>query len=349
MLPRHTVRRALEAPSAATSFQTVPELPRVRYRSKGMCMKKLGRVGLVLGVLTLTGTVGCSDKPDPAKEARAKATNHLNKKEFKLAIEQYELAIQADPTSEKTWKEKAFAHQQVGEHEKAAQALIKYVEVTKDPNVKPDELYRVIADEFRQAGQSEEAEKALVKVIETKKTDAEKAELWRVIADQYLKAGNLDAAEAKFNEALKLNAKDEASLGWLAAIYSKRGGVESKDGPAVPEHLDKALAYLDQVIALNPEYPFTYINKRIAVAKYAMHEQNMAKISQQEAKEAKKKAIADAAMARAIEHDKRAQEFQKLYEELTAKFTETQKKFKEKQAAAAAEAAKQAEAAAAPK
>lgn len=320
-------------------------LGRAAARSKGMYMKKLGRVGLVLGVLTLTGTVGCSEKPDPAKEARAKATNHLNKKEFKLAVEQYELAAQADPTSEKTWKEKAFAHQQIGEHQKAAEALVKYLELTKDPNVKPDEMYRVIADEFRQAGQTEEAEKALVKVMETKKTDAEKAEIWRVIADQYLKSGNLDAAEAKFNEALKLNPKDESSLGWMAAIYAKRGGVESKDGPAVPEHLDKALAYLDQVIALNPDYPFTYINKRIAVAKYAMHEQNLAKMSAAEAKAAKKKAIADASMAQAAEHEKRALEFQKQYEELTAKFTETQKKFKEKQAAAAAEAAKQADAA----
>jgi tetratricopeptide (TPR) repeat protein len=308
-----------------------------------MCMKKLGRVGLVLGVLTLTGTMGCGDKPDPAKEARAKATNHLNKKEFKLALEQYELAVQADPNSEKTWKEKAFTHQQVGEHAKAAEALLKYVAITKDPNVKPDELYRVIADEFRQAGQPEEAEKALVKVMESKKTEAEKAELWRVIADQYLKAGNLDEAEVKFNEALKLNPKDEASLGWLAAIYSKRGGTENKDAVAVPEHLDKALAYLDQVIALNPEYPFTYINKRIVMAKYVMHEQQMLRIAQLEAKEARKKAAADAAKARVAEHEQRAMEFQKQYEELTAKFTEAQKKFKEKQAAEAA--AKQAEAA----
>ncbi|HYH98796.1 hypothetical protein [Hyalangium sp.] len=307
-------------------------------------MKRLGRVGLVLGVLTLTGTLGCEGKADPAKEARAKATNHLNKKEFKLAIEQYELAIQADPNQEKTWKEKAFAHQQIGEHDKAAVALLKYVEVTKDPAVKRDELYRVVADEFRQAGQPEEAEKALLKVMETKNTPEEKAELYRVIADTYLKAGNLDAAEVKFNEALKLNAKDEASLGWLAAIYSKRGGTENKDAVAVPEHLDKALAYLDQVIALNPEYPFTYINKRIVMAKYVMHEQKMMQIAQLEAKETKKKAKVDEALARAAEHQKRAEDFSKQYEELTQKFSEAQKKFKEKQAAqqAAAAAAEQA-------
>jgi tetratricopeptide (TPR) repeat protein len=314
-----------------------------------MCMKKLGKVGLVLGVLTLTGTMACSEKPDPAKEARAKATNHLNKKEFKLAVEQYELAAKADPTSEKTWKEKAFAHQQIGEHDKAAEALVKYVEITKDPNVKKDEIYRVIADEFRQAGMPDEAEKALMKVMETKQTTEEKAELYRIIADTFLKSGNLDQAEARFNEALKLNPKDEASLGWLAAIYSKRGGTESKDAPAVPEHLDKALAYLDQVIALNPDYPFTYINKRIVMAKYMMHEQQQMKIAELEVKEARGKKKKDEAMAKLAEHQKKAEEYQAQFQELTAKFTEAQKKAKEKKAAADAAAAAQQQAAPAPK
>jgi tetratricopeptide (TPR) repeat protein len=298
-----------------------------------MCMKKLGKVGLVLGVLTLTGAVACSEKEDPAKEHRAKATNHLNKKEFKLAAEEYELAAKADPTSEKTWKEKAFAHQQIGEHDKAAEALLKYVEITKDPTVKKDDLYRVIADEFRQAGMPDEAEKALMKVMETKQTTEEKGELYRIIADTYLKSGNLDQAEARFNEALKLNPKDEASLGWLAAIYSQRGGTQNKDAPAVPEHLDKALAYLDQVIALNPDYPFTYINKRIVMAKYQMHEMKQAELAQQEAKETKNKKKQAEALARAAEHQKKAEEYQAQFQELTAKFTDAQKKAKEKQAA----------------
>lgn len=303
-------------------------------------MKKLGKVGLVLGVLTLTGTVACSEKEDPAKEARAKATNHLNKKEFKLAAEQYELAAKADPTSEKTWKEKAFTHQQIGEHDKAAEALVKYLEVTKDPNVNKDELYRVIADEFRQAQMPDEAEKALLKVMETKQTTAEKAELYRVIADTYLKSGNLDQAESRFNEALKLNPKDEASLGWLAAIYAKRGGTESKDAPAVPEHLEKAISYMDQVIALNPDYPFTYINKRIVMAKYMMHEQQQMQIAQLEAKEARNKKKKAEAEARAAEHQKKAEEYQAKFQELTDTFTAAQKKAKEKKAAE--EAAKQA-------
>jgi tetratricopeptide (TPR) repeat protein len=303
-----------------------------------MCMKKLGRVGLVLGVLTLTGTMACADKPDPAKEHRAKATNHLNKKEFKLAVAEYELAAKADPTSEKTWKEKAFAHQQIGEHDKAAEALLKYVEITKDPSVKKDELYRVIADEFRQAGMPDEAEKALLKVMETKQTTEEKAELYRIIADTFLKSGNLDQAEARFNEALKLNPNDEASLGWLAAIYAKRGGTESKDAPAVPEHLEKAISYMDQVIALNPDYPFTYINKRIVMAKYMMHEQKQAELAQLEANGLKNKKKKAEALARAAEHQKKAEEYQAQYQELTAKFTEAQKKAKEKKAAAEAAA-----------
>ncbi len=303
-------------------------------------MKKLGKVGLVLGVLTLTGTMACSDKSDPAKEHRAKATNHLNKKEFKLAVQEYELAAQADPTSEKTWKEKAFAHQQIGEHDKAAEALLKYVEITKDPAVNKDDLYRVIADEFRQAGMPDEAEKALLKVMETKQTTAEKAELWRIIADTYLKSGNLDQAEARFNEALKLNPKDEASLGWLAAIYAKRGGTESKDAPAVPEHLEKAISYMDQVIALNPDYPFTYINKRIVMAKYQMHEMKQAELATAEANAAKGKKKNEA-LARAAEHQKKAEEYGAKFQELTNQFNEAQKKAKEKKAAAEAAAAQQ--------
>jgi Tfp pilus assembly protein PilF len=309
-----------------------------------MCMKKLGRVGLVLGVLTLTGTLGCDGKPDPAKEHRIKATNHFNKKEFKLAAAEYELSLQADPNQEKSWKEKAYAHQQIGEHEKAGEALLKYVEFQKDPAAKT-ELYQVAAGEFRQAGKVEEAEKALLKVMETKQSPDEKAELWRVIADQYRQAGNLDQAEAKFNEALKLNPKDEASLGWLAAIYSKRGGTESPTAPTVPEHLDKAISYLDQVIALNPDYPFTYINKRIVMAKYVMHEQQQQQALEAEARTNKNKKAAAEAMAQAAEHLKKAQEYQQQFEALTATFKEKQEKFKAKQAAEkAAQAAKEAQA-----
>ncbi|WP_224240648.1 tetratricopeptide repeat protein [Hyalangium gracile] len=312
-------------------------------------MKKLGRMGLVLGVLTLTGTVACEGKPDPAKEHRIKATNHLAKKEFKLAAAEYELALQANPQDAKSWKEKAFVHQQIGEHDKAGEAMLKYVEFEKDPAQKT-ELYRVAADEFRQAGKVEDAEKALLQVMATKQKDEEKAELYRVIADQYRQSGNLDAAEQRFNEALKLNPKDEASLGWLAAIYSKRGGTENAQATAVPEHLDKAISYLDQVIALNPEYPFTYINKRIVMAKYVQHEQQQQISAEAEARTSKNKAKSAEAMARAAEHLKRAQEFQKQFEELTAKFKELQPKYKEKQAAAAAAAAaaKAAETASAP-
>jgi tetratricopeptide (TPR) repeat protein len=303
-------------------------------------MKKLGRMGLVLGVLTLTGTLGCADKPDPAKEHRIKATNHFNKKEFKQAVEEYDLSLQAEPNQEKSWKEKAFAHQQLAEHDKAAEALLKYVEYRKNPAEKTD-LFRVIADEFRQSGKPEEAEKALLKVMESKTDPVEKGELYRVIADQYRQAGNLEVAEQKFNEALKLNPKDESSLGWLGAIYSKRGGTENAATTAIPEHLDKALGYFDQVIALNPEYPFTYINKRIVMAKYMQYEQQQMEAANLEAKGIKNKAKAAEALASAAPHQQRALDFQKQFEELTQKFSDAQKKAKEKKAAADAAAAAQ--------
>jgi tetratricopeptide (TPR) repeat protein len=283
--------------------------------------------------------VGCNDKPDPAKEHRIKATNHFKKSEFKDAAAEYELSLQADPNQEKSWKELAYASQQIGDHEKAAEALLKYVEFVKDPKEKTD-LYRVAADEFRQANKVEDAEQALLKVMATKEKTEEKAELWRVIADQYRQAGNLDAAEAKFNEALKLNPKDEASLGWLAAIYSKRGGTERATAVAVPEQLDKAIAYLDQVIALNPDYPFSYINKRIVMAKYVQYEQQQQQAAETEAQAQKKnKAKAAEALAQAADHQKKADEYRKQYDELTQKFTEAQKKAKEKKDAEAAAAA----------
>jgi tetratricopeptide (TPR) repeat protein len=301
-------------------------------------MKKLGKVGLVLGVLTLTGTVACSGKEDPAKEHRAKATNHYNKKEFKLAIQEYDLALAADPTQAKSWREKAQAHELVGEYDKAAESLLKYVELEKNPPEKLEDLYGKLAEWFGKAGQPAEAEKALLKIMETRPTPEAKAELYRTIADMYRVAGNLDAAEARFNEALKLNPKDEASLGWLAAIYSLRGGTQSATAPAVPEHLEKAISYLDQVIALNPDYPFTYINKRIVMAKYMQYEQQQQQAAEAEARTIKNKAKSAEKMAEAAEHLKKAQDYQKQFEELTQKFSEAQKKAKEKKAAAAAAA-----------
>jgi tetratricopeptide (TPR) repeat protein len=325
----------------------VPEVNDSRHRSKGISMKKLGRVGLVLGMLTLTGTLACADKPDPAKEHRIKATNYMNKKQFKEAAAEYELSLQADPNQEKSWHDKAFAHQQLAENEKAAQALLKYVEFLKDGKEKTD-MYQVAAEEFRKAGKVEEAEQALLKVMATKQDPDEKAALYRIIADQYRQSGNLDAAEAKFNEALKLNPKDEASLGWLAAIYSKRGGTENPQATPVPEHLQKAIAYLDQVIELNPDYPFTYINKRIVMAKYLQYETQAQATAEAEAHTIKNKAKAAEAMAQAAEHQKKAEDYKKQYDELTVTFSEKQKAFKEKQAAAAAAAAAAAPAAPAP-
>jgi tetratricopeptide (TPR) repeat protein len=302
-------------------------------------MKKWGRLGLMLGVMSLTGTVGC-EKEDPAKEFRAKGSDHLSKKEFRQALEQYEQALKVNPDQEKVWKEKAFAHIQLSQHEEGAKALQKYMEYRKDPAERL-ELTQSIADQLQKAGKLDEAKAELLKLMETKKDAVEKSELQRTIAEMYRKSGDLDNAENAFNEAVKINPKDEASLGWLGAIYAKRGGVEGKDTPAVPEHLDKALQYYDQVIALNPAYPFTYINKRIVMAKYAMHEQKQAQVADAESKVTKNKAKAAELAAKAQEHQKRAQEFQKQFDELTQKFTEAQKAAKAKaaEAAAAAQAA----------
>jgi tetratricopeptide (TPR) repeat protein len=294
-------------------------------------MKKLGRVGLVISVLTLTGTTACEEKPDPAKLHRIQGSDFLNKKDWKNAAAEYTLSLQADPNQVEVWKKKAYAHQQMGESEETAKALTKYAELTKDP-VEKAELQLNIAQEFVRAKKVEEANAAFARILETKTDPKDKAAFHRSIADTYLKAGLLDEGERQFNEALKLDPKDEASLGWLAEIYATRGGARSKDAPVIPEQLDKSLAYYDQVIALNPSYPFSYVNKRIVMAKYLDYEVKQKDIAELEAKAAgKDKAKAKAATERAAEHQKKAEDYKRQFDELTVKYNEAYKPWKEQQ------------------
>jgi tetratricopeptide (TPR) repeat protein len=294
-------------------------------------MKRLGRVGLVISVLTLTGTTACEDKPDPAKLHRIQGSDFLNKKDWKNAAAEYTLSLQADPNQGEVWKKKAYAHMQMGESEETAKALVKYSEFVKDAQEKAD-LQLNIAQEYLKARKVEEANAAFAKILATKTEPKDQTAFYRSVADAYLKAGLLDEGERQFNEALKIDPKDEASLGWLAEIYATRGGARSKDAPVVPEHLDKSLEYYDQVIAINPAYPFSYVNKRIVMAKYLEYEVKQKEIAELEAKaNAKNKAKAKEAQARAADHLKRAEDYKRQFDELTVKYTETLKPWKEQQ------------------
>lgn len=263
-------------------------------------MTKLGRVGLVLGMLTLAGTTACEKEPDLAKIHRAKGTKHYNKKEFKEAAEEYGKSLAVDPKQEEVWKVKAVAHVNAGETDKAAESTLK--------------------------------------LLDFKTTPADKAEVYRNVASVYMKNGPLEKAEEYFNEALKIEPKDEFSLGWIAEIYSQKGGARAAAAPPIPEHLDKAVSYYDQVIAINPNSSTTYLNKRIVMAKYMEYEKQQMEAAEKEAAaNPKDKAKVAEAKARAEEHLKRIDEYKVKFDELTQKFSEAMKAQKAAQAAQATE------------
>lgn len=257
-------------------------------------MKRLGRMGLLLGVLTLAGAPACKKEPDLATVHRVKGSEHLARKEWAKAVEEYELSLKADPKQEKVWEKKAFAHMQAGETDKAVAALAETLAFKTDA--------------------------------------AQKAEVNRSIASIYMNGNDTEKAEQYFLEALKLEPKDEASLGWMAEIYAKRGGARSMVDPVVPEHLNKALEYYDQVLALNPNSANTYLNKRIVTFKFLTQEQELLRVAQLEEQENRRKpAVAAAAKARAEQHTARIAQLQQQITELNARFGEAQKAAKAQQ------------------
>ncbi|GEL68587.1 MULTISPECIES: tetratricopeptide repeat protein [Myxococcus] len=252
-------------------------------------MKRLGKVGLLVGALTLGGAVvGCKAEDDTAKKHRIVGSDHLSKKEFKEAAAAYALSLQADPKQEKVWEKKAFAHMQMGQMNEAAEAVLKMGEL--------------------------------------KTTPAEKAEIYRTLASMYMTGGTTEDAEKYFNEALKLEPKDEASLGWIAEIYAQRGGARSMGAPIIKESLEKSLSYYDQVIAINPNSANTYLNKRVVMGRLMEFERQQKEMALSEAAEnAKNKEVVAEATARADEHQKRMDEYQVQFAEMTKKFGEAQK------------------------
>jgi tetratricopeptide (TPR) repeat protein len=231
----------------------------------------------------------------------------MNKKEFRQAVAEYELALQIDAKQEKVWKNKTAAHLQLGETDKALEALQKRLELIDQ----------------RPPPQAETPEKTAELAAELL---AEKTEIFGTMANLYLTSGRGEQAEQSFNEVLTLNPKDETALGWLAEIYATRGGARSAAAPLVDEHLQKALGYYDQVLALNPKSANTYINKRVVMIKYLEHERVQQQVAELEMREnAKKPAKLAEAKARAEASAARMEEFKVKVTELNQKFSEAQK------------------------
>lgn len=246
------------------------------------------KLALLSGLFTLSILLtGCSKPEDPAVLHRALGNEHARKADWAAATREYGLSLQANPRDRKVWELKANAHLRLGQVREAAESLAKPAEYTSDP--------------------------------------AEKAESYRVIAGMYVEQREFEEAEKAFAEAVKFDPRDELSLSWLGEIASARGGARSMSDPPDPVWLMKAIAYYEKVISLNPENLFAYVNKRIAITKYiVLEEQERAlaqRLTQLERKDPSKFA---AAQTRLTESTARIEGFQKEIEKLSSKIKEIQ-------------------------
>jgi tetratricopeptide (TPR) repeat protein len=173
----------------------------------------------------------CSEKA-PSDPHLDKANELFSDNKFGAAAEEFAASLQANPKQDiAIWKKGAFCYMKAGNFDKAAEMLLKTVDM-----------------ETATAG---------------------KVEAYRNIAGIYLQGANQpDKAEPYFAAALKLDPKDEGTLTWLAELASQKGGARLQTAVAVPDQLDKAIGYYEQIIQLNPTNVTAWANKRIALTKY---------------------------------------------------------------------------------
>jgi tetratricopeptide (TPR) repeat protein len=189
-------------------------------------MKTLGTL------LAATLVLGACSEKAPSDPHLVKANELFGDNNFGAAAEEFAASLQANPNQDVSiWKKGAFCYMKAGNFDKAAQTLLKTVD------------------------------------LET--TTAGKVDAYRNIAGIYLQGANQpDKAEPYFAAALKLDPKDEGTLTWLAELASQKGGARLQTAVAVPDQLDKAIGFYDQIIQLNPANVTAWANKRIAVTKY---------------------------------------------------------------------------------
>jgi tetratricopeptide (TPR) repeat protein len=255
----------------------------------------MGRGLRWIAVLTAMGVLSgaACKRADPASIHRDKGDELFDNGQWIAAAEEYRLSLEADPNQDKLWEKKAVAH-------------IK-------------------------AGKLDDAALTLVKTVDRAPTPTEKSEVYRKVASIYLNADKLDMAEKYFSEAVKVDPKDEASLAWLGEISSRRGGARGTQAVAVPEHLQKAITYYDQAIAMNPASPNAYVNKRIALTKMAEYERQQALAAQRDGEVAgKDKAKSAEAKARVEQHQARMQQLKQQIDDLSGKITALSKPAKPK-------------------
>ncbi|HTS81041.1 MAG TPA: hypothetical protein VMH40_10620 [Myxococcaceae bacterium] len=229
--------------------------------------------------------LGCSKPEDPAALHRALGNEHARKAEWAVAAKEYGLSAQANPRDRKVWELKANAHIRLGEVREAAESLVKPAEYTSDPNAK--------------------------------------AESYRLAASLYVENREFLEAEKAFAEALRFAPRDELSLSWLGEFASARGGARSMTDPPDAVWLEKAIGYYDRAISVNPNNLFAYVNKRIAINKYIVFEEQERALANRlihlEHKDASRVAAAE---ARLNDATTRIEDFKKEIDKLNKKIIE---------------------------
>jgi tetratricopeptide (TPR) repeat protein len=177
--------------------------------------------------------MACAEKPDPVVVHRDAGDDRYRKGDYAAAAAEYQQSLAVAPKQESVLEKLAACRIRLGDRDGAAAALLQTADLKKNP--------------------------------------AQRAEVYRNVAGFYLQSPDRDRAETYLLEVLKLAPDDDATLSWLAEIEATRGGARANDAPAVPEHLDAALAYYDRIIALRPDSLVPWAHERIVLTKYLQH------------------------------------------------------------------------------
>jgi len=259
-------------------------------------MHTTSKIALPLaGALVMMVTGSSCDSPyfdrnNPARIHRNKGIEAFKKEKWGEAADEWAQSIAANPKQYELYEKQAFAAAKAGRLDEAAQSLFKTTTFDKDPR--------------------------------------DKLDVTRKVAAMYLQNNRVDKAEQYFNEILKLNPKDEASLTWLGEIHSTLGGARSGAAPADLPQLDQAIGYYDQALAINPDAQTPVVNKRIALLKmqnYWATKKNEADKIEAELPKRDKKGKAEAHQ-KGLDAQAKLDELKPRLDEATAKVTELLKK-----------------------
>jgi tetratricopeptide (TPR) repeat protein len=237
-------------------------------------------------VVPLLAFTAC--KGSPVAMHRDKGYEYAGKSDWKQAAAEFGESLKLDPNQETIWEQKAYAHIQLKEYDQAEASMVKLADFKRDP--------------------------------------AKKSKVLDNVGGMYMQAGDTDKAEKMFVKATDANPSDDEALTWLGEIYSQRGGARMPPKPPEPQSLQKAIEYYDKIIALKPDVPGSYINKRIALTKLGEYEQAQKDAALKDAAATKKDpAKLQELQAAAADHQARLDQLKKQIDDVTRKFADAQK------------------------